>query len=191
MHELLKENNNGVALYDAFSHYINTLMENDLWKSGSVTNKRVFWEDGKLAREQDKESFNSPGIYIWGGDHSPIYIGKTTTSFKKRFGRYIWGSKSQCNLAKKYAPLLLECGLAGFPVEIRDWYRKNHGNSLVRLNGSLRFAQEGIDKIWFALLPVKNIDEIDFLEKQLIKIAQEWNSNNERQALININFNAS
>lgn len=51
MHELLKESNNGVALYDAFSHFINTLMENDLWKSGSVTNKRVFWEDGKRARQ--------------------------------------------------------------------------------------------------------------------------------------------
>ncbi|SIQ37971.1 hypothetical protein [Aeromonas veronii] len=55
MHELLKESNNGVALYGAFSHYINTLMGNDLWKSGSVTNKRFFWEDGKLAREQESK----------------------------------------------------------------------------------------------------------------------------------------
>ena len=52
MHELLKESNNGVALYDVFSHYIKTLMGNDLWKSGSVTNKRFFWEDGKLASWQ-------------------------------------------------------------------------------------------------------------------------------------------
>lgn len=58
-------------IYDAFSHYINTLMENDLWKSGSVTNKRFFWEDGKLAREQDKESFNSPGIY--GAETIPLF----------------------------------------------------------------------------------------------------------------------
>lgn len=32
MRELLKENNNGVVLYDAFSYYINTPMENNLWK---------------------------------------------------------------------------------------------------------------------------------------------------------------
>ncbi|WP_429219656.1 hypothetical protein [Aeromonas veronii] len=86
-----------------------------------------------------------------------------------------YGEANPSVIWQKYASLLLECGLAGFPIEIRDWYRKNHGNSLVRLNGSLRFAQEGIDKIWFALLPVNNIDEIDFLEKQLIKIAREWN----------------
>ncbi|ENM3890430.1 hypothetical protein Q9F25_003665 [Vibrio cholerae] len=189
MLEIIQTTSDEEVQYSAFSSYMDSLLRNEVWRSGNISNKRIPWSEGLAARKQDIEIFNSFGIYIWGGIQAPIYVGKTTTSFKKRFSRYIWSKKSQCNLAKDYGSEIVENGVDGFPREIRDWYRKGYGNSLVRLNGAVRFAREGMDNIWFTLLPVDSESDVANIEKKLIRIAQQWNTKNGFSHLLNIEFN--
>lgn len=172
-----------------FSSYINEILKSNNWKSGSITNRKIPWDKGLDAKTENADVFNSFGIYIWGGGHSPLYIGKTTTSFKKRFNRYIWSKRSQCKLAQDFGPSITKHGVDGFPMEIRDWYRRGYGNSTVRLNGSVRFAREDITSIWFTLLPIECIDDVAGAEKKLIQVAQAWNAENGFEPLLNIEFN--
>ncbi|MVT23663.1 hypothetical protein [Vibrio vulnificus] len=189
MLEIFKTHTDEETLFDVFSSYMDKLLKSQRWQSGSIKDQRVVWSEGASARKQDAETFNSRGIYIWGGINSPIYVGKTTATFNKRFSRYIWSKKSQCNLASEYGPLIEKLGVDGFPNEIRDWYRKGYGNSLVRLNGAVRFAKEDIQSIWFTLLPIENVNDVGDIERKLIRIAQKWNSQHSLPPLLNIEFN--
>lgn len=180
---------NSASLEASYIEFIQTLIDNDFWNSGSCIGKRVNWKDGESLRTEERLTFSSPGLYIWGYEDRPVYIGITTSSFKKRFRRYIWERKSQCKLAEKYCSTIKTKGLDGFPEEIIKWYSKGYGNSRVRLNGSVRFAQEGISKIWFTLLPYSDVNQIKKLEKELIPIAQSYNLKSGFDQLLNVEFN--
>lgn len=176
-------------LPEAYDRFLNDLFEHPFWTRGSVAMQRVAWSEGRRARKEDPESFGSPGLYIWGAQERPIYIGKTEKTFGDRFSRYIWDPRSQCNLAKEYASRLLTDDINGFPTEVRDWYDKQFRGSKVRLSGAVRFAKEGIDDIWFALLPNHDPSEIKALEPAVIQVAQKWNQSNNLDRLLNVDFN--
>jgi hypothetical protein len=146
----------------------------------------LVWSQGRKALSEDSEVFGSPGLYLWGIDNRPLYVGITRTAFRKRFSRYIWNKRSQCKLALRYGTALRSDGINGFPVEIRDWYARSFRGSKVRLVGAVRFAQEGIDEVWFALFPHGNAEEIGVLEEAVIPLAQRWNSDHTLLPLLNI-----
>ncbi|GIA07780.1 hypothetical protein VCSRO83_3680 [Vibrio cholerae] len=60
---------------------------------------------------------------------------------------------------------------------------------MVRLNGAVRFAREGMDNIWFTLLPIDSESDVANIEKKLIRIAEQWNTKNGFSHLLNIEFN--
>jgi hypothetical protein len=163
------------AVYDKV---LGELFQNPDWESGPTALKRVRWVHGKRARAEDNETFRSPGLYIWGVEDRPLYVGITCSSFGSRFKRYIWSKKSQCNLAVEFETALISNdGIKGFPPEIINWYARNYPGNSVRLHGSARFAKEGIAKVWFALFPHNSPDvaEIRALERALIPVARKWN----------------
>ena len=177
--------------FSAYSEYITGLLEGDYWECGSNDNAKIPWKSGRKARVSDPDDFRCSGLYLWGGESYPVYVGKTGSTFNKRFNRYIWGQYSQCDLAEKYERELKNNGIEGFPIEVREWYKKNHPGNTSRLKGAVCFAEEGIDKIWFSLLPHANKDEIDSLEKKLIRIAERWNREQGFRSLLNKKDNTS
>ena len=177
--------------FSAYSEYITGLLEGDYWECGSNDNAKIPWKSGRKARVSDPDDFKCSGLYLWGGESYPVYVGKTGSTFNKRFNRYIWGQYSQCDLAEKYERELKNNGIKGFPIEVREWYKKNHPGNTSRLKGAVCFAEEGIDKIWFSLLPHANKDEIDSLEIKLIRIAERWNREHGFRSLLNKKDNTS
>jgi hypothetical protein len=172
-------------LFAAYDKVLRRLFKNPFWDGGSSELQRIHWSQGKRARLEARDTFESPGLYIWGTKRHPLYIGITRGSFRRRFKRYIWESQSQCNLAQKYGALLRSKGIAGFPPEVRNWYAKNHRGSTVRLEGAVQFAKAGIESIWFTLIPHANVTDIRDLERKLIKIGNEWNELHSPGALLN------
>jgi len=89
-------------LMKIYSSLINEIISTEYWSRNKNT-LRIKWQDGNIARSIRKDIFSCSGIYLWGADKVPRYIGKTVKqNFNKRFNKYIWGEKSQCNLAKNY-----------------------------------------------------------------------------------------
>lgn len=174
-----------------YGEVLRGLFQASYWTRGTIGHRRVRWADGHQARIEDADTLNSPGLYVWGAGERPLYIGitvgrKVPGSFRKRFSRYIWQKRSQCNLARDHATSLITSGnIDGFPPEIRAWYRKGYRGSTVRLEGALRFAQEGLDQVWFALLPHDNPKQIKALEDALIPVANEWNLGRHYLPLLN------
>ena len=153
------------------------------WTGGPVGLQRVLWIDGRRAEIEDPKAFASRGLYFWGVEDRLLYIGITCKSFRARFSRYIWSKRSQCNLAHDYKDALIMRGMKGFPSEIME------RNSNVRRQGAIRFAKEGVSKIWFALLPHDNQAEIKVLEPSLVSIAEERNQELGLRSLLNVEFN--
>jgi len=182
-------NSNNNIFADVYSSLLNELLNSNFWSENTLKVPRVLWQNGRDVRNVQKELFSKSGLYLWGADNIPRYIGKTHQSFNKRFNRYIWGKKSQCNLAQEYEKELEQSGLDGFPQDILDWYKKNYGNSKVRLQGAVDFAEQGLKSIWFALFPTDDLCKIDEIEKKLIPVANEWNIRNNYAPLINIQYN--
>jgi hypothetical protein len=170
------------------------LLELPLWSPSSLTGRRIPWRLAPVARRHSsmKSIFNSPGIYLFGDAAAiPRYLGitcgrKTSGTFDKRMRRYLWGPKSQCALAEAYERELCENGIDGFPLEVREWYRKSYGNSTVRLKGAVDFARHGIQGVWVALLPIQQRELISSIEEHLIPVANEWNLARKYPSLINI-----
>lgn len=177
--------------FSVYSEYITGLLEGDNWESGSTDNAKIPWKSGRKAKTSNPDEFKCSGLYLWGGVTYPVYVGKTGSTFNKRFYRYIWGQHSQCDLAEKYESELKNNGIEGFPIEVREWYKKNHPGNTSRLKGAVCFAEEGIDKIWFSLLSHANKDEIDSLEIKLIRIAERWNREHGFRSLLNKKDNRS
>lgn len=183
---LCEASGNPDRLLEVYDSVLGELFRNPFWESGATTLRRVPWKQGLRARTEDPDVFGSPGLYIWGVERRPLYVGITRRRFDKRFARYIWHNRSQCNLAQEFGAKISAAGIDGFPPEIRDWYRRNYGGSTVRLEGAVRFAREGIDKIWFALFPHANLAEVRALEQKLIRVAEEWNESRGLRPLLNI-----
>jgi len=84
---------------------------------------------------------------------------------------------------------LISSGIDGFPVEVRDWYRRSFGTSQARLRGAVRFAEEGITHVWFTLLPYGDTVAIELLERAIVPIAEAWNRARGLRPLLNVEFN--
>jgi hypothetical protein len=177
------------SLHVAYDRMLADLFTSSLWESGPVELRRVLWTLGKRARTEDAVAFRSPGLYLWGIEARPLYIGITRGSFSKRFSRYIWHPRSQCNLAQEFEPSLRSDDIEGFPAEIREWYARWSKGSEVRLRGAARFAREGIAKVWFALFPHQSATEIEALERALVPVAEAWNRRRHLESLLNVEFN--
>jgi hypothetical protein len=171
----------------AYDEVLRELFARPLWQAGSVLDYRVLWTDGRRARDEDPVPFQAIGLYLWGCEERPLYIGKTNNGFRKRFSRYVWDTRSQCNLARDFETPLRLHGVKGFPDEIRDWYA-TYTTSTVRLEGAARFAQEGLERVWFTLLPHGNSDDISLLEKLLVRSGQRWNDRAGIRELLNVDF---
>src|SRR6266849_7406580 len=169
----------------AYDNVLSHLFQNPFWKTGPTVLRRVLWNRGRRAQTEDSETFKSPGLYLWGVEDRPLYVGITRGSFSKRFSRYIWSERSQCNLAQEFEATLISKGIDGFPPEITDWYARYFRSSKVRLDGSVRFAKEGIAKVWFALFPHATVAEIRALEQALIPVAEKWNNRRGLLPLLN------
>jgi len=178
------------ALLDAaYNKALMDLVGRPLWEGGTVLHRRILWSQGFRARTEDRTTFRLPGLYLWGIDDRPLYIGITRGSFSKRFSRYIWHPRSQCNLAKDFEAALITDDINGFPVEITEWYARCFGGSKVRLRGAVRFAKEGIASVWFALFPHNSKAEIEELERALVPVAEAWNYRRGLPPLLNVEFN--
>ena len=172
-----------LAAYDSF---LRSLLSFGTWESGAVIGRRVLWNSGELARKEAPGEFASRGLYLWGAERRPLYIGITLRSFGKRFSRYIWSSRSQCKLSQDYEVALRERGLEGFPESVRSWYERRHKHSTVRLRGAVRFAEEGIGRVWFTLLPHDVPSEITELERSVVPVAEAWNFEAGFRPLLNV-----
>jgi len=177
---------NGKANWDAFCDYITTLIQEHFWSPENPERKRIkriFFKHARESKSFFSEEFNKPGCYIFGVHKKILYVGMTTTTLWKRLGgRYFKGDDSkqtrkilqQYELAKKYEQSLIEKGIDGFPPEVIAEYRRQYGG-IVRLKHAVWFAREGIDKVWFHLLPVASVDHISTLEEILKQFCNTWN----------------
>ena len=185
LYEAVEDSDSLRAAYDKF---LSDLFGRPFWENGTVEFRRVLWSHGRQALIDDATAFASPGLYLWGIDNRTLYIGITRKSFHKRFSRYIWHERSQCNLAKEFEASLRSDAINGFPPRIREWYAGNYRGD-ARLRGAVRFAKEGIERVWFALLPHNSPTEIERLEQALIPEAEAWNAKCGLELLLNVEFN--
>ena len=177
------------SLAKAYDKLLTDLFTNPLWESGPIELRRVLWSQARRARIEDGGVFNSRGLYVWGIEDRPLYLGITRGSFAKRFSRYIWHPRSQCNLAHTFEAALVSHGIGGFPTELTEWYKKGFGTSKARLRGAVRFAKEGINRIWFFLCPGGSPPEIEQLERAAVPVADAWNRERGLRPLLNVEFN--
>ena len=172
-------NYNNTDLFKEYNDYLTSSFDKDFWTDGIYTNQRIKWRNAKSAKSLS--SFNSPGIYIWGYDQSPLYIGKAEgQSLAKRFSRYIWQKKSQLNVAALYTQHLANGGSKKTKHELSSEY----DISLSRAKGSKHFGEAGADKIWFIHIPLE-VSVIHKLEHDLITIGDKWNLMHDLPELIN------
>lgn len=173
-------------LADIYSAWLADLFNREFWSPGMDAGRRILWRRGDEARNELREAFDSPGLYLWGAREIPIYVGMTEGTFRRRFRRYIWSERSQCKLAARYEGQLIDQGIDGFPEEIREWYHRSFGSSTVRLEGAVAFARAGIEDVWFALLPAEDEDPVKDVEEALIPVAASWNREHGRPELLNV-----
>lgn len=176
-------------LLKTYSAYLAALLDAPLWSPEHPSGWRVPW---RLAAEAHKHAslhaaLESPGLYLFGSAVGiPLYIGIARRLWSRLSRRYVCGPHSQCQLAADYAEAISSAGLNGFPEEIRTWYRRSYRSSTVRLVGAVGFARNGIDGIWFTVLPISKPEQIRLLERQLIPIANEWNLQRGYPPLLNV-----
>ena len=77
------------------------------------------------------------------------------------------------DISLTYQNIIIDHGVSGFPDKLIKKFKKR--GAVDRLQYSVEFARLGIDKIWFALLPIKIKHFVNLLERQLIVVANEWN----------------
>ncbi len=170
----------------AYASFLESLFAHPLWAAGDVLGRRIPWRAASAARRASPAGFDSPGVYLFGARAVPLYIGSTGRTLWVRLrGRYLVGQYSQCQLAATYADSIREKGVDGFPEEVRVWYRRGFRGSRVRLEGAVVFARQGIEDIWFALLPMASAADAKQLEDGLIPVAQRWNSEHGHPPLLN------
>lgn len=183
--QLLNARKDKFRLLETYDSVLQELLRKKKWSRGDAEPlQRIPW--GQAEQIKQCETFKACGLYVWGVADRPIYVGITRTRFRTRFKRYIWEDRSQCKLAQRHGKDLRKYGLGGFSKADRRWYKQNYRGSTVPLKGAVRFAQEGIRNIWFALLPHSRRSDIRKLEKALIPVAEAWNALHEYRPLVNI-----
>lgn len=184
------------ALKQAYARYLGELLSSPLWSTPEPEGLRIPWRSAKEAAKHPHlaEAFKLPGLYLFGsGAGQPLYLGKTAkqTLWTRLRGRYVSGTRSQCQLAADYEVALINGGIDGFPEEVRTWYRRNFGSSTVRLKGAVAFAEHGIEGIWFTILPIENCDFVGGLEQALIPVADAWNQAQGYSRLLNLHYSST
>jgi len=154
------------------------LFANSIWQDGPIRERRVIWTDA--AKHRSSACFKARGVYLWGVHDRPLYVGRTTTSFAKRFKRYIWSNDSQCALAATIDPQHSQ-----LPDELLGLLRNNR-RLRVRIEGSARFAREGLADVWFALFPITDGRSIEAVEGVLIAAVNDWNRAKGIAPLLNV-----
>jgi hypothetical protein len=185
--QALKVGNNEL-LKDIYSKWLEKLFVSELWDDSNQDGKRIPWKIAENAFEAMTDTFNSPGIYIFvTEDKKPLYLGRAKDALKKRLRRRYFGPKtkdkkySQFQIAANNEQVLKSKGYDYLPKDILDWYHEQH-NGNVRLSHAQKLAEYGIDGIWFSVLSFKDkkdprvTETVEKLEKELIPIAEEWNS---------------
>jgi hypothetical protein len=186
---LIATGSDPAGLKAAYTQYAQALPSTPLWSEEYPKGIRVPWQLAAAAAHHPavREVFRSPGLYLFGTDLGvPIYLGMTIGPLWKRLsGRYVRGPRSQCKLACDHCADLASRGVDGFPQDVRDWYKKNHGNGTARLRGAVEFARRGPERIWFTLLPISDAGSVRKLERLLIPIANAWNLAHGHSELVN------
>ena len=173
------------SLEVTYNELLSSSFSKKYWKDGEYTNQRIKWTDVDHANRSLK-IFNESGVYIWGHNEEPIYIGKAEKqSFKKRFNRYIFGSNSQCKIAKLYFKQINNGGKHLSIEEIGKEYNIDIKKFKSRAIGIKAFGECDSNDIWFILLPF-NKEIISGLEISLIKVGEDWNRKKGLKSLINL-----
>ena len=188
--DLHTASDNPDRLRQRFANLLDHLCNVAIWDGQSSDARRILWSMGKLARKAFPADFSKPGLYLWGIDEHLLYIGITTKqTLRKRLRRYIGGGRSQCALAQANEAALKTNGFAGFPQSQREWLGLNP-TYRSRFRGAVRFAEEGIDRIWFALLPhSSDPSHIESLEERLIPVADGLTVDHGFRPLLNVQYN--
>ncbi|KKG13064.1 hypothetical protein EO92_07810 [Methanosarcina sp. 2.H.A.1B.4] len=153
--------------------------------------------------------FKQPGIYLWGHDDIPRYIGKTEKSFKKRlFSRYIprkddttYKSPTQCGISEILRDYYSKPELCDFKKKLESDAKNDKKmikerieeeqkitiQSYQRLYGALDFSKFEKESIWFAILPFEDTHKkfIDIFETLFIHSAQNYNNKRKYPELLN------
>lgn len=171
---------NNPNLFQTYDLFLKNSFGKPFWVGGVYINQRIFWTNGELAKS-DLETFHNPGIYIWGYDKTPLYIGKAEVqTLAKRFSRYIFQTKSQCKVAEKYSAHLKYGG----EIKTIEGLKKEYDISRARAKGAKAFGEVGSNKIWFILIPLEK-EKISVFENKLIEVGFLWNYKNGFDGLIN------
>lgn len=170
---------------NSYDYLLTSSFSKEFWKQGKYENHRIKWTDIDKVKSTLK-IFNESGVYIWGHNREPLYIGKAEKqSFKKRFSRYIFSHNSQCKIAELYRNHLSNGGKILEIEEIIEKYNLNLKKHKSRALGIKSFGECENNDIWFILLPFKK-DSISGLEISLIKAGENWNNKMKLKPLINL-----
>jgi hypothetical protein len=186
---LIEAASDPAALSTAYADFIRTVLDSPLWSPEHSGGIRIPWRAAREARAHAslRGTFDSAGLYLFGSAVGiPLYLGMTGGPLRARLRRYVYGRRSQCRLAVDYEPQLLAHGLQGFPDDVRAWYRRGYGGSVVRLEGAVVFARHHIERIWFTLLPISGRESVRPLERRLIPVAGAWNRSRGYPPLLNL-----
>lgn len=167
-----------------YSMFLEKAFNKGFWSEGEYSGERIYWIDAKKAKKAI-DQFNRPGIYIWGYDEIPMYIGKAEKQkISKRFNRYAFGSKAQYRIATNYWNHIKSGGEIKTVEELileNNLSLKYHKS---RCRQAKAFGEQMTDNAWFLFMPLK-IEDISDLEHELIEIGDTYNSNKDYQSLLN------
>lgn len=168
-------------LEKAYDSLLEDSFSKDFWEHGEYKTQRIEWKNAVTARNELDE-FHKSGIYIWGHDKIPLYIGKAEKKpFSSRFSRYVFSSKSQCKVGEIYTQRLKNASDLLSVTDIREEFDISKSRAL----GAKTFGEIGANKIWFIIIPV-DVKFITHLETELIYVAENWNREKGYRDLINL-----
>jgi len=180
MKSIFEQNPN--HLNKAYDLLLEDSFSKNIWETGIYKTQRINWKDAPKARKEINE-FHRSGIYIWGYDKTPLYVGKAEKlTFAKRFSRYAFGEKCQCRVGEKYSFQLKNGEDKKTFSELRKEFDMPSNS---RALGAKTFGEIGAEKIWFILIPVE-YEFITEIETELIYVAEQWNKSKGHRDLINL-----
>jgi hypothetical protein len=168
-------------LFKIYDLILSDSFSKNFWDSGNYKSQRIRWKDARRAKTEIAE-FDESGIYIWGFEETPLYVGKAEKKpFASRFSRYVFQKKSQCNIAEIYTERISNGQEKVFVKELQEEFDISKSRAL----GAKIFGEIGAEKIWFILIPVKK-ESVTHIETELIYIAEKWNRTKGYTDLINL-----
>lgn len=177
-------NLNNKDRFAEYSIFLEKAFSKGFWSKGGYSGERIYWTDAKKAKKAI-DQFNRHGIYIWGYDEIPMYIGKAEKQkISKRFNRYAFGSKAQFRIASDYWNHIKSGGKTKTVEELILVYDLSLKYHKSRCRQAKAFGEQMTDKAWFLLIPVA-VGDISDLESQLIEIGNTYNSSKGYELLLN------